>query len=472
MQWCAVGRERIKLSVEKHGNGVRFKRTHKKELWKSKTFTLDSRENRREAWSLFQLWRDERDTQPTPQSSDPHSLLRQMLSQKAKALVEHAEFSGDPKGAKFWRELEGTVPSMSRDELFKLAAVFVGEVNGKSFREIVADREKTVAKIKANTDSDLSARSLADKYIERFRRKMESGRCSPGHYGQVKVALDKFVNWFGAARSLGTLSEKSVRDYTEHLEGLVDEQEISRSTAHHYQQAFRSFISHQVEDYPDDVPLPKNLRSKSQLIHAERKEPNPFTISEVQLLLKHAVPRTKLFLMLMLNCAMYQGDIADLAANEIDWKAGRIIRPRSKAARRAAAAGTTQPAKVNWLLWRETWKLFQQFANREGLCLRAEGGGDLITHKPTTRNDAIRSAFNRLIAKLKRRKLLPEQWKKTLKQFRKTGANLLEKSKEHGQFYSLYLNHSVARQHYLTTGEPVPAFDEAVKWLGKQFGIK
>ena len=127
--------------------------------------------------------------------------------------------------------------------------------------------------------------------------------------------------------------------------------------------------------------------------------------------------------------------------------------------------------KFNWLLWRETWRLFQEHASRDGLCFRSSNGGTLITHKPTTRNDAIRSAYRRLVEKLKRNNLLPADWNKTLKQFRKTGANLLEKSKDHGQFYSLYLNHSVARQHYLTSGEPVPSFDAAVAWLGQQFGI-
>ncbi len=96
----------------------------------------------------------------------------------------------------------------------------------------------------------------------------------------------------------------------------------------------------------------------------------------------------------------------------------------------------------------------------------------MVTHKETTRNDAIRSAYRRLIDKLKRHGKLPKAWNKTLKEFRKTGANILEKSKDHGMFYELYLDHaSVARQNYLVSGEPVPAFDAAIQWVGKQLNV-
>ena len=170
----------------------------------------------------------------------------------------------------------------------------------------------------------------------------------------------------------------------------------------------------------------------------------------------------------MLNCAMYQGDIADLNHKEIDWEKGRIIRPRTKTARQALTTGKGEPYRCNWALWSTTWKLFQQHANREGICLLSNDGNPLIVNQTNARTDTIRSAYVRLVKKLKNRKLLSADWNKTLKQFRKTGANLIQSSELHGQSYSMYLNHSVAKQSYLTSGKPVPTFDAAIRWLGEQ----
>ncbi|MBY0513753.1 MAG: transposase [Gemmataceae bacterium] len=248
-----------------------------------------------------------------------------------------------------------------------------GGYGGKDRTPVIEDREKAVARIEHAPTPDLTARRLADEYTGRMLRKAEAGRGSHGNYGQAKAALDPFVNYFGAARSLEHLSEKAVRDDTEHLEGLIGSDALSRNTAHRYQQQFRTWIDALVGNYPDDIPRPKNLCSKSQPIPKQRKEPDPLTVEEVGLLPKHAVPRTRLFLPLMLNCGMYQGDIADLTPAEIDRQAGRIVRPRSQTKRQAETTGTTQPVKVNWLLWRTTWELFQQFAHRGGFCLRYSG---------------------------------------------------------------------------------------------------
>ena len=470
-----MAREPIKIGQPvKHGKGVRWTRMVGGERWVSKTYPPETRENKREAWREFVLWRGERPARPTPLPEDNLTLFRQAVTQKVQALLGHAELTANPTEAAVWRDLLPDIPAMDRDNLFRLTALVAGEYRGKDHTPVIKDREKTAARIKQATDPDLTARRLADEYTGRMLRKAESGRGSHGNYGQAKAALDLFVTFYGTARSLEHLSEKAVRDYTEHLEGLIGSGDLSRNTAHRYQQQFRTWIDALVENYPDDIPHPKNLRSKSQLIPKQRKEPDPFTVEEVRLLLKHAVPRTRLFLLLMLNCGFYQGDIADLTPAEIDWQAGRIVRPRSKTKRQAETRGTTQPVKVNWLLWRGTWELFHQFAHRDGYCLRTEDGGRLVTQKTNTRNDAVRSAYSRLVAKLKRRRLLPPTWNKTLKVFRKTGADLLEKAPnpEHAAFYNLYLSSSVAKQHYLTSGKPVPSFDQAVVWLGKQIGVE
>jgi integrase len=467
-----VGRETIKLTHERHGNGIRYKRMVKGNTFKSTIFSHDNRDHKREAWQQFLVWREQQSAIASiaPQQ-DQYGLIRQMLTSKVTALVEHAEFTDDQIELKTFRKLLIAIPNMERDDLFKLTALTVGEVAGQHFREVIADRELTVSRVKRQANTDLTARKLADEYIDRLQRKAEAGRGSWGHHGQVKRALDLFADWYGASRSLESLNEKNVREFNQFLETKIDVGDLSRNSAHNYQAKVRTWLGQLVEDHPDEIPLPKNLRSRSQLIPGERTEPDPFTIDEIKLLLSNASPRTKLFLLLMLNCGMYQSDIADLTADQIDWTTGRIIRPRSKTSHQAQTTGRGSPYRFNWLLWRDTWELYQNLAKREGICFLTEKGSKLIIHKPTARTDIIRSAYTRLIKTLKRRQLLGTSWNKTLKQLRKTPANLLEKSEQHGAAYQLYLNHSVAKQHYLASGQVVPSFDAAVLWVGTQFGV-
>lgn len=465
-----MAREAIKLNVEKHGNKIRYKKQFNTDRWRSKSYDSDTRENKREAWADFVEWRKQKSTS-TPverfDPNDPYALHRELVAEKFRSLVEHAELTANPTEATTFRAHLASVPTMDRDTLFEATAFVAGEYDGRSWGEVIEDRATTVERLKDASNPSLNAQLLAEEYISRLLRKAENNQGSHGHYGQVKRALELFVEWYGASRSLEHVTEKTIRDYTAYLENLLTRKEIARNTAFNYQAKFRKWLTDLAEDYPD-VPLPKNLRSKSQRIPTERKEPDPFTLEEVRLLLLNASGKTRLYLCLMLNCAMYQGDIADLIHKEVDWKNGRIIRPRSKTARQALTTGKGQPYRCNWLLWPTTWKLFQQFANREGLCLLSEKGNPLIVNKTDARTDTIRSAYVRLVRKLKNRRLLPKDWNKTLKQFRKTGANLIETSELHGQAYAMYLNHSVAKQSYLTSGKPVPNFDAAIRWLGEQ----
>lgn len=470
-----MAREAIKLGKPvKHGTGIRWTRMVDGERWLSKTYPHETRENKREAWQSFVSWREALAARPQPFVEDNLTLIRQVVTQKAQAMLSHAELTANPREAGVWRKVLEQVPDMDEATLFRMTALLVGEFDDVDHTPVIEDRERTAARIRAVTDPDLTARKLADDYLQRMLKKVEGERASHGNYGQAKAALDLFVTFYGPSRSLGHFNEQSVQDFTDHLEALIEGGTLARNSANRYQQQFRTWITTIAETHPDDITVPVNLYSKRQLVAKGRKEPVEFTKEEVKLLLQHAVPRTRLFLLLMLNCGMYQGDISDLKATEIDWQAGRIIRPRSKVERLAETKGHRQPVKVNWLLWRETWKLFQEYAATEGSCFRSETGGALITEKSSTRNDVIRSAYSRLIAKLKRHELLPATWHKTLKSFRKTGANILEKAEnpDHAQFYNLYLSSSVAKASYLTSGERVPSFDQAVIWLGKEVGVK
>jgi integrase len=82
------------------------------------------------------------------------------------------------------------------------------------------------------------------------------------------------------------------------------------------------------------IPLPGNIRSRRfRFNHSAPSKIETFTVEEVHTLLKTCEgfsDRTKLYLLLMLNCGMYQNDIAELQQDEVNWKAGTLTRARSK----------------------------------------------------------------------------------------------------------------------------------------------
>jgi hypothetical protein len=106
---------------------------------------------------------------------------------------------------------------------------------------------------------------------------------------------------------------------------------------------------------------------------------------------------------------------------------------------------------------------------------RTTSGRDAPRRSEPQRNQSqLRSAYNRLITKLKNRKLVAPDFSKTLTDIRSTGADALQKSRQHKGYYELYLGHatrSVGETHYVTHGKVDPNFDTAITWLGKKLGL-
>lgn len=336
------------------------------------------------------------------------------------------------------------------------------------------DRQARIAKVPTSS----TAQHHADQFLEFHRNQTRSKEKSTGRFGVIRNGIQNFLRWFGPSRALKEISEADVSGYYTHLMQRLQKGESGNSgnTLWDHFQVFKQFIDHAAEESAE-VPLPKNLRSKKFQIPKNRREPTPFTKEEFELILANSNERLQAHMILMLNCGMYQGDVAELEAAEVDLSAGRIIRIRSKKKKIQAKKSKNAPIKMNWLLWDKTLELLRKTGNTKGLVFLNGDGNPLVRGAigddgNEDRQDNIRSAYCRVIRKLKRRELLPKTWNKTLKQLRKTGSNVLEKSKDHAEFYEMYLDHSaVAKRHYLKSGEPVPVFDEAVKFFGDQMGF-
>jgi integrase len=330
------------------------------------------------------------------------------------------------------------------------------------------DRMKRIEKAK-ETDT---AKHHVGLFLAFYESKAKSGEISSTRYFVLRNSTKVFMTFFGETTPIKSISEKTVTGYYAYLEKKLLAGAASNYMKTHWQ-VFKQLVASVAEDNPE-IRIPNNLRSKKYTFAKNRIEPVPFTKEEIDLLLKHSPPKIRTGIMLMLNCGMTQIDVAALQGCDIDWDKGRIITTRSKL-RKIKKNAKTAPPKTNWILWDSTFELLKENGNRKGTVLLTAKGTPFVSDTRAdgglSRLDAIKTAYQRLLRKLKNRNLLPKNWHKTLRQFRKTAVNVCQRNKQHWLVLNDLLEHSVAKQHYLVSGEVLPQLDAAVIFAGKELGF-
>jgi integrase len=305
------------------------------------------------------------------------------------------------------------------------------------------------------------------RFLERKQQQAERGERSHGRFDALRVALEALVVFIGGRKPIENINAQLLSNYRDHLEGRIG-QSFSHRYAKDHLQAVKQFVRWCWEQ--ELIDLPRILESRDFAIAVPEKRVEVFTQNEVKRLLDGSNDTTKLYLLLMLNCGMQQKDIADLGQDEVDWKAGRITRKRSK------TGNHKNVPEVSYLLWNETFRLLKghrsndpklALTNRNGTPLKTE---EIINGK-VKKIDNIRSAFNRVVRKLadKNKTTDPVAIEKPLKILRKTAASKLAEHEAYGRFAQHFLGHApstVADRHYIKPNEN--QFDDALRWLGGQ----
>lgn len=304
-----------------------------------------------------------------------------------------------------------------------------------------------------------------DEYIGVKKSGSQSGQLTEGWVNVLEHRLTYFRNFAGQL-AITAINGKLLDSFRQDLLGKVEKKEIALATAGGILTITKTFIRWlwEIEALEN---MPRNIGKLT--IETPAVVIRTMPADEIKLLLAGAIGRTKLFLMLMLNCGMTQKDIADLKPREIDLTAGRISRKRSK------TATNENVPKVTYKLWSETLTLLRQFTHKTGKTATSvfvnENGESLrrrgYREDGKARNiDNVRSAIYRLCKRLKREMFPP-------KLLRKTGATMLGGHDVYGRYAQYYLGHaprSVADKHYVKPSQE--QFDSAITWLGEQYGIK
>ncbi len=331
------------------------------------------------------------------------------------------------------------------------------------------DRFRTVGRLDQGTapvPAENTIRSHVDQYLD-LKKAQAQAKGKIAGFSSFKQWLGVFKSWVAPNAPLDAVNEDLWERYFIYLSGRVASGEISPASAKDYMGAARSFIRSRYERRLID--LPRNLTSKQLAIAVPIKDPVTFTVEEVKAHLANATDRTRLYLLMMLNCGMYPQDISSLTQDEVDWERGRINRKRTKTRNRSENV-----PRVDYLLWRETFALLRKCrSNHPTLVLLNDNGKPLLTEQESkngklSRNQNVQFAYRRLQEKMK----VKGEAKKGLKAFRKTGSTLLEQS-TYGRFVEHYLGEApqtVASRHYAHKNGA--EFDQAIKWLGEQLGIE
>ncbi len=332
------------------------------------------------------------------------------------------------------------------------------------YRKIKEQADAAVSAAATATPPARAVRAQVEAWQTLLRGVCQSGQMSEGRFDAYCRNVGNFVAWIGPETPIDAIDEAKLEGFFNHLSIQVAAKKYSPNYAHTLLMTAKQFVSRLAE--MKLIPLPGNIRSRRfRFNHSAPAKIETFTAEEVRGLLSACdgfSERTKLYLLLMLNCGMYQNDIAELLKEEVVWTKGTLTRARSKTRERKGPV-------VTYKLWSETFALLKKHkAKEDDLALTTDEGKPLVRYwleeGEMRRYDVIQSAWSRLAAKTGVRKI-----RLGMKHLRKTSASLLG---QHPQ-YKFYANHfladsprTVADRHYVTPSDE--EFFLALDWLRGQ----
>jgi integrase len=342
-------------------------------------------------------------------------------------------------------------------------------IGAGQYQKIKGQAEQLVAATVKAAPPDRLVKAQIEAWKTLLRSICQSGQMSEGRFDAYSRHIDKFADWIGEDTAIDAIDEARLEGYFNHLSIQVGAKKYSPHYAHTLLMTAKQFISRLAE--MKLISTLGNIRSRRfRFNHSAPTKIETFTVEEIQQMLSVCddfSERTKLYLLLMLNCGMYQNDIAELHRDEINWTKGTLTRARSKTREHRGPV-------VTYKLWPETLALLKKQRAKTGdLVLTTKDGNPLVRYwledGEMRRYDCIQAAWTVVAKRLKVRKM-----RLGMKHLRKTAASILG---EHPQ-YKYYANHfladsprAVADRHYVIPSQT--EFFAALDWLrGQILGTK
>ena len=236
-----------------------------------------------------------------------------------------------------WRKLKDKLDAPTSDEL-KIAQ-FVQDLKDDPAVEVVTPGEPIIKRRRVILDENMA---IVYQRVGKRRKigtigfhtdaflKIKKSRYTLGDLSGVRVEniaqhLRHIESVLGADLPVSNLNEESVIQYRAALVDEISKGNIGKTTAATRMSLFREWVK---SIYA--IEQPRNLYSRDLAIRKPVKAVVCFSVQEVKDVLSQVPEKFRLYVLLMLNCGMYQGDISDLKPSEVDWENGTITRKRSK----------------------------------------------------------------------------------------------------------------------------------------------
>lgn len=255
---------------------------------------------------------------------------------------------------------------------------------------------------------------LIATYLAKHRQAAETQQISTGMYYEHKRNLDVFRRFCqeDGRTEPSEIDAECLEKYracifnctNPELAGAAQERCISLVTVKKRLARAKEFV-HWAFDNHHIPEVPRNLRRYAK-VKLPKTEPPHFSIEELKGLYRLASDKTRLYLLLGLNMAATQVDLATLEHSMIDWPTGVVTRNRNK---------TSVPTCFR--LWPESLELLRKYATdpkEHKLVLLGSNGKPLVydrinANASMTRIDTIRMAWDRLRDRVNRALVKAEQ---------------------------------------------------------------
>jgi integrase len=457
-----VATRKTKLTWDKAG--LRWKKIHKGRRWYGKRGGKKSDDEAyRQALADFEQWRGGVDLQLVKPNAEQYEQAISIRDEMVRICLLEGETEDHERLAKEIAWLKKNYARTNPPKLTWDSPVVPDPLSNASVPERIKwydriDALRLQDKWIQPAEKDKTLSKNIEKFNSSRKSRVEAGQLAAKSYHSCAERLKAFLDFVGDM-PIDRFNGVHLSAYFDHLMKMVKEKKYSVATAKGYFVAVKSFVNWLYDEEIIDT-IPRIMRKLS--FKLETKAVKTLSIQEVKQLLAAAKGKIRLYILLMLNCGFTQIDIGELSSEEI--KNGRIIRKRSK-----TKAKENVPL-VNYLLWKETASLLEQYRQKQGdrALLNARGkpvrelslkGDKLHT------NDSVRNSLVVLCNKANIPCPPP-------KLFRKTSASLLYNNPAYRSLHQLFLGHSansVAEKNYLKPDDTI--LDEAIRFLGEQYGI-
>ena len=341
--------------------------------------------------------------------------------------------------------------------------------------EVMEEAEKKAVRIVADgigepAEQDRTIEAQIAAWGRVLHAGVHVGQLSAGRYDAYLRNVGVFGEWAGPSSSIDGINANKLEAFHGELAGRVHALTYSVNYANSIMVATKQWINWLAAE-KGLIPLPGNIRSKRIGFKLRAKAIEIFTAEEIKTILGDKCPseRTRLFILLALNCGMYQNDIAELEQHEVNLTAGTLTRKRSKTGDRKDAV------EVTYRLWPETVALLKKYksklqvrnpdqdASRGGFLWFSTDEGNILVRYwleggKQRRYDCVHTAWQQLQGKT--------GFKKAFKVLRKTAATMLGEHKDYKYYVDYFLAHSPKSVKDRSYQRPADAeFFEACTWL-------